>query len=114
MFKTVEDLQQMSRSQIEATTQSAAVMSRGLQQIVQEASEFSKKSMEESSAAFGKLVGVKTLDGVIQVQTDFAKSSYETYMAGAKRFGELFASLARDSYKPFEGLAEQNKALVTQ
>ena len=78
-------------------------MSRGLQQIALEASDMSKRSIEESSAAFGKMIGVRSLDGAIQVQTDFARTAYEHAMTGATRFGELFTSLAKDAYRPFEG-----------
>lgn len=102
MFKSVENLQQISRSQIEATTQSAAALSRGLQQMATEAAELSKKSMEDGSAVFTKLIGVKSLDNAIQIQADFAKTSYDSMMAGVTRMGELMASLAKDAYTPFE------------
>ena len=112
MFKSVEDLQRISRSQIEATSQSAAALSRGIQQIALEASEFSRKSIEEGSTALSKLIGTKTLDGAIQVQTDYAKASYDGLLAGYSRFGELVASVAKQTYQPFEGAFEQAQALV--
>jgi hypothetical protein len=36
------------------------------------------------------------------VQTDYAKSSYESFVAEATKLGELYADLAREAYKPFE------------
>ncbi len=102
MFKSVESLQQISRSQMEATTQSAAALSRGMQQIAAEASDLSKKSMEETSAVFGKLMGVKSIESMMEIQSDYAKTSYETMMAGMTRMGDLMTSLAKDAYKPFE------------
>lgn len=102
MFESVENLQQMSRSQVEAATRSAAAVSRGLMQIATEVSDLSKKSFEEGSAVFSKLIGAKSIDGAMQVQSDFAKSSYESMMTGASRVGELMASLAKDAYRPFE------------
>lgn len=114
MFKSVEDLQQMSRTQLEATSQSAAALSRGFQQMVQEASDLSKKSMEDGSALLSNLIGAKSIEGAIQVQTDYAKSSYESYMAGARRMGELYASIFKDAYRPFQGVAEQARAVVQQ
>lgn len=112
MFKSVEDLQQLSRSQMEATSQSAAAVSRGLQQIALEASDFSKKSIEDGSAAFGKFIGVKSLDGAIQVQSEFAKTSYDHFVASYTRFGELFSTITKEAYKPFEGAFEQAQSLV--
>ena len=38
----------------------------------------------------------------IEVQTDYAKSSYETFVAEATKLGELYSDLARDIYRPYE------------
>ena len=103
MFKTVEDMQKLGKSQIEAATASAAAVSRGLQQIAAETSDFSKKSMEDGSAAVTRLLGTKSLDAVVQVQTDYAKASYASMMAQATKVGEMLTSVGKDAYKPFEG-----------
>jgi len=36
------------------------------------------------------------------VQSDYVKSSYESFVAEATKLGELYADLAREVYKPFE------------
>lgn len=107
MFKTVEDFQKLSRTQLEAATQSAAALTRGFQQLALEASDYSKKSIEESSAAFGKLIGVKGIDDVIAVQTEYAKASYDSALAEMTKVGELVAAMTKDAYKPFETAFEQ-------
>ena len=43
-----------------------------------------------------------TLDSAIQIQQDYAKSSYETLVAQATKFGELYTSLAKEAFKPVE------------
>ena len=59
--------------------------------------------MEDGSAAVTRLLGVKSLDAVVQVQTDYAKSSYASMMAQAAKVGEMLTSVGKDAYKPFEG-----------
>jgi hypothetical protein len=39
------------------------------------------------------------------VQTDFAKTAYEGFVAKASKLGELYADLAKETYKPFEAFA---------
>lgn len=104
MFKSVEDFQLLGRSQVEAATASAAAVSRGVQQIASEASAYAKRSIEDGSAATSRLMGAKSLDGAVQVQTEYAKAALEGLMAQAGRMGSLLASVGKDAVEPFEGV----------
>ena len=103
MFKSVEDLQKLGKGQIEAAAASAAAMSRGLQQIAAESSAFAKRSVEDGSAATTRLMGQRSLDGAVQVQTEYAKATFEGLMAQASRMSGLVMSVGRDVAKPYEG-----------
>ncbi len=39
------------------------------------------------------------------MQTEYAKSTYETFVAESQKIGGLYADLAKQTYKPFEGFA---------
>jgi hypothetical protein len=47
---------------------------------------------------------VKSLEKAIEIQTDFAKSAFETFVAESQKIGALYRDLAKQSYKPFGGL----------
>ena len=64
--------------------------------------DYSKKVFEQSTAATEKLLGAKSFDKAVEVQSDYAKSAYETFVAEATKLGELYADLAKEAYKPFE------------
>jgi hypothetical protein len=64
---------------------------------------YSKKSFEDGTAAVERLMGAKTLEKAIEVQAEYAKSAYEGFVAQATKIGELYADIAKESYKPFEG-----------
>jgi phasin family protein len=112
MFKNMEDLQKYSKDQMESATAAATAVSKGVQQIAAEATDFSKKSLESSSAFMEKLLGAKSLDSAVQIQTDYAKSSYETLVAQATKFGELYTSLAKEAFKPVEAVVAKAQAAV--
>ena len=38
------------------------------------------------------------------LQSEFAKTAYETFVAESKKIPELYAGLAKQPYKPLEGL----------
>ena len=44
----------------------------------------------------------KSLEKAFEVQTDFAKASYEAFVAQANKVGAIYADIAKEAYKPFE------------
>jgi len=110
MVKNFEDLQQVSKENMEVTMKSAESMSKGAQAIATEVADYSKKAFEEGSAMLEKLFGVKSLEKAIELQSEYAKTSYEGFVAKATKIGELYTDLAKESYKPFETLMAKAKA----
>ena len=102
MVKNLDDLQQVSKENVDLAMKSVGVFSKGAQAIAVEVADYSKKAFEDGSAALEKLFGVKSLDKAIEVQTEYAKASYEGFVAKATKIGELYADLAKETYKPFE------------
>jgi hypothetical protein len=109
MVKNFEDLQQVSKENIDIAMKSFGAVSKSAQAIAVEVADYSKKSFEESTAALEKLFGVKSVEKAIELQTEYAKSAYEGFVAEATKIGELYADLAKESYKPFETMLAKAK-----
>ena len=109
MVKNFEDLQQVSKDNVEVAMKSVGALSKGAQAIAVEVADYSKKSFEDGTAALEKLFGVKSFEKAIELQTEFAKTSYEGFVAKASKIGELYADLAKESYKPFESMFAKAK-----
>jgi len=103
MLKNFDDLQKLGKDNVDVALKQLGVVSKGFQAIAAEVADYSKKSFESSSAAAEKLLGSKSLEKVIEVQSDFVKTAYEGFVAEATRLGELYADLAKETYKPLEG-----------
>ena len=99
----VEEIQQYGKEQFESVVASAATMQNGAQAIAAAVGDYTKKSFEDGNAFVTKLSGVKSLDKAIEAQTEYAKSSYEAFVAESQKIGELYADLAKQAFKPFEG-----------
>ena len=110
MVKNFEDLQQVGKENVDVALKSMGAVSKSAQAIAVEVADYSKKSFEESTAALEKLFGAKSLEKAIELQTEYAKSAYEGFVAEATKIGELYADLAKESYKPFETLMAKAKA----
>ncbi len=99
---TFDDAQKFGRENMDLTLKSFGSVSKGLQAIAVEVADYSKKAFEDNSALFEKIVGAKSVDKAIEVQSQFVKSAYETYLARMTKIGELYADMAKESYKPIE------------
>ena len=110
MIKNLEDVQKLSKDNMDATMKSIGALSKASQAIATEVADYSKKSFEDSTKVMEKMFGAKSLDKAIEIQTDFAKTAYESFVAQATKIGELYADLAKESYKPFETYAVKTAA----
>ena len=109
MMKNFEDLQQVSKENVDATLKSFGALSKSGQAIAAEMADYSKKAFEDGTAALEKLFGVKSLDKAIEVQTEYAKTAYEGFVAEATKLGELYTDFAKQAYKPFESVIAKAK-----
>jgi hypothetical protein len=106
MVANFDSVQKLGKEQFEAASAVAAAVTKGWQSIAAETTDYSKKSFEKTRALAEKLVGVKKMDEALQIQSDFAKSAYEDFMAGATKIGELYTSMAKEAMKPVETAAK--------
>jgi phasin family protein len=90
------------KEQFEAVSAAAAAVTKGWQSIAAETTDYSKKSFEKSRLLAEKLITVKKLDEAFALQSDFAKSAYEDFVAEATKLGEMYAALTKEAFKPIE------------
>jgi hypothetical protein len=95
-----EDIQTFNKTQRDSAAVTTQSFVKGLQAIAAETTDYSKKSLEAGSAFVEKLLGLKTPQEAVQLQLEFAKSSYSDFVAEATKIGELYSNLAKDSFKP--------------
>ena len=98
----VEDIQSYGKEQLETAVASATSLQNGFHAIASAYGDYTKKSFEDTKSFVEKLSGVKSLDKAIEVQTEFAKSAYETFMAESQKIAGLYGDLAKQTFKPLE------------
>ena len=102
MVKNIDEMQQFGKENMDATMKSFGMLSKSMQAIAVEVADYSKKVFEQGTAATEKLIGAKSLEKAVEVQSDFVKTYYEGFVAEATKIGELYTALAKEAYKPFE------------
>ena len=103
MFK-VEDIQKYGKEQLEATVANATGLQSGLSAIVGAYGDYTRKSYEDTKSFVEKLSGAKSLDKALEAQNEYAKTAYETFVADAQKIAGLYGDLAKQAFKPLEGV----------
>ena len=99
-----EQMQKMGKDSMDMAMALFGALSKNAQAIATEVADYSKKSFEGSAAAWEKLMGAKSLEKAMEVQSEYLKSSYEDFVAQSTKLSELYTDLAKEAYKPFEGV----------
>jgi len=97
-----EEYQRLSKEGFDATVRSFAAVNKGLRALTAEMTDYSKKAIDDGVRTWEQLLGVISLEQVIQIQSDYAKRAYEDHMAELSKLGEMCVSMTRDAYKPVE------------
>jgi phasin family protein len=90
---------------IEEIQQYGTSLQNGVQAIATAYGDYTKRSFEDSRAFVEKLTGAKSLDKALEMQTEYAKSAYETFVADSQKIAGLYTDLAKQTFKPLENLA---------
>jgi hypothetical protein len=97
-----EDFQKFSKQQLDTLNAATSSLAKGLQEIAAESSDYSKKAFAANSTVVEKLLGAKSVESAVQIQTEYAKSAYEGLVAQATKINEIYVKLATEAFKPVE------------
>jgi phasin family protein len=89
-----------SKQNLEALVASVTAATKAAEELGAETVAYSKKAFEDQVAAAKSLAGAKSVQEAIELQTAFAKSALEGYLAQFGKVSELFAASVKETVKP--------------
>lgn len=89
-----------SKKNLEALVASTTAATKGAEALGAQAMAYSKAAFEGNVAAAKSLAGAKSIQEVVELQTTFAKSALETYMAQFGKMSDLATASMKESMKP--------------
>lgn len=89
-----------SKKNLEAVIASVTAATKGAEALGAQAMAYSKTALETNVTAAKSLAGAKSVQEVVELQTSFAKSALEAYMAEVGKMSEIVSASVKDSMKP--------------
>jgi len=102
MLKNIEDFQKFGQYNMDAAMKMFGEWSRGWQAIATEMTDYTKRSFEEGTATFEKLLSAKSMEQAMEIQSGYARRAYDGYLHQMSKLGGLYAEWAKEAYKPVE------------
>lgn len=112
VMRTAGEFGDHVKANTEALVDSLTIAGKGIEAINTEMSELAKTSLEKGVATAQALASAKSLQDVVELQSDYAKTAMETYLAGLTTLTSMSTSLLQNAAKPINDRAQASAQLV--
>lgn len=108
-FKTYEDLSKFSQENLEAYAAAGTTVAKGFETIGRVWVSFIQETFETGERVADALLSAKTLREAVDMQTDFAKTTFDKLIAEGTKVSEISVKVANEAAEPIS--ARLNAAL---
>ena len=106
--KVTEELADLARANVEAIVEAGRVASEGARSIGQDVVATSREGVEKAADAIRTLAEAKSPTEYLQLQSDFARASFDRAVAETSKLTESFVKLAGEAFQPISNRATAN------
>ena len=100
VFAGYEELADLGRENFAAVLRANAALTEGLEAISNEVMGYARNSFENAAEVATALLAAKTFEDVVQLNTDFAKASFERMVARSTKLSEMGVKVANEALAP--------------
>lgn len=102
LFRCYDDAASFGKENVDACVLSGTVFAKGVESVGQELMSIAQSAVEANIAATKALLGAKSVRELVDLQTEFSRSRFESLVAESAKLTELGLSLAGDTAAPIQ------------
>jgi phasin family protein len=106
--KVAEELADLARANVEALVEASRVATEGARSIGQDVAATSRNGVEQAADAIRSLAEAKSPTEYLQLQSEFARASFDRVVAESSRLTESLVKLAGEAFQPLSNRATAN------
>jgi phasin family protein len=106
--KVAEELADLARANVEAIVEAGRVASEGARSIGQDVVAKQRDSVEQAADAIRSLAEAKSPTEYLQLQSEFARASFDRAVAESSKLTESLVKLAGEAFQPLSNRATAN------
>lgn len=112
--KAVEQLADLNRANVEALVDSGKIAVDGVRSIGQDVVKSSRQGVEQAADAVRALAEAKSPTEFIEAQSEFARASFDRFVAESSRLTESVVKLAGEAFQPLSSRASLNAERINK
>ncbi len=101
-FKSYDDLATLNKENIEAVLKAGNILAKGAESVGKAYFDLFQTAAEAGVEATKALLTARTVKDVVDVQTDFARTSFDTFVAETTRISELTVKVTNEAFQPIQ------------
>ncbi len=98
--KVLEDVTKFQKDNLEAVVSASNVYAKGFETFGKTWYALTQETVEASAAVAKALLGAKTLKEAVDLQTDFAKTAFDKFVAEGTKLSEMSIKVANEALEP--------------
>jgi phasin family protein len=100
VFAGYEELADLGRENFAAVLRANAALTEGMEAIGKEVMGYARNSLENAAEAATALLAAQTFEDLVQVNSDFARASFERLVARSTKLSEMGVKVANEALAP--------------
>lgn len=96
----VTELNDFGKGNVEAIVESGKIAAKGFEQLGQDAADYTRKSFEQTTAAFKDMAAVTSPTELLTLHSDYVRSAFDAMVAQTSRSTEAMLKLAGEIAQP--------------
>ncbi|WP_439636839.1 phasin family protein [Oceanicaulis sp.] len=99
-MNAVNEFSAFHKDSVDAVIASSTTAAKSIEELNAANLAFAKKTMEDGMTAAKSMAGAKSVQELIEIQSDYTKSSMDALLAEMNKSSDLMSNLFKDSFKP--------------
>jgi phasin family protein len=100
VFKGYEDITSLGKDNVEAAVKSSQIIAKAAEELSKAIVSFTQASLEMGMQASQSLLAVKTVQDLVEAQSEFAKNSFDHVVAGTSKISDMAIKVANEAAEP--------------
>jgi phasin family protein len=101
-LKGYDEFASMNKSSMDAFVKSSNIMAKGMEDLGKTYFAFAQSAAEQNVAAAKKLMTAKTINDVVDIQSEVARTSFDAWVAEATKMSEMSMKVANEAFEPIQ------------
>ena len=99
-MKAYEDAAKFNKENLDAYVAASTVYAKGVESVAKTWAAFAQETFEASANVAKAVLGAKTLKEAVEIQADFAKTTFDKFVAEGTKVSEASIKVANEALEP--------------